>query len=90
MKTLLRQSLRIVPIVVLLVYLTAYVALSRHGRGESIHRNSDGFYYFAPENSDAWRFRERFCTILFWPLNQLDFWLNPKMGHNPEPMLDLS
>lgn len=44
MKTLLRQSLKIVPIVVLLVYLTAYVALSRQGRGESIRCNSDSFY----------------------------------------------
>lgn len=74
----------------LVVYLAAYVSLSRRGQGESIRDNSGGFYYFTPENSDAWRFRERICTILFWPLNQLDLWLNPEMSHSSEPLMDLS
>lgn len=90
MKRLLRMALRAMLIAVLVVYLAAYVSLSRRGRTQAIQYNSDGFYYFTPENSDAWRFRERTCTILFWPLSQLDSWLNPEMGHNPEPMMDLS
>lgn len=85
-----RPALTWAGVCMLAVYLTAYVGLSRRGRAESIRDNSGGFYYLTPENSDAWRFCERTCTVLFWPLNQLDSWLNPEMSHSSEPLMDLS
>jgi hypothetical protein len=45
-----------------------------------------GFYYFFPEDSDAWRLKNYGCVYLFWPLNVVDQWLG--LGRYPasEPL----
>ena len=59
-------------VVLLTAYLCSYLWLSRRGYAEADQQGMAGFYYFSPENSNAWRFKNYGCVILFWPLNVVD------------------
>ena len=75
----------------LLLYVGSYAALSRRGYAEADQYNmKGGFYYFTPEDSDAWRWKNYGCVYLFWPLNVVDRWLG--LGRYPasEPLWGLS
>jgi hypothetical protein len=74
----------------LLLYVGTYVALSRRGYAEADRYNMKGFYYFFPEDSDAWRLKNYGCVCLFWPLNVVDQRLG--LGRHPgsEPLWGLS
>lgn len=70
----------------LVVYLTAYVALSRRGRAEAIRYRTEGLYYlpldtYSDANKRSWQFQEHALTILFWPVNRIESWFNPAMDH---------
>jgi hypothetical protein len=66
---------------VLLSYVGSYVILSRRGYAEADQYRIKGFYYFLPENSDTWRFKNYGCVYLFWPLNAVDRGLG--LGRQP-------
>ena len=74
----------------LLLYVGSYAALSRRGYAEADQYNMKGFYYFSPENSDAWRWKNYGCVSLFRPINAVDRWLG--FGRPPacEPLWGLS
>ena len=74
----------------LLLYVGSYVALSRRGYAEADQYNMKGFYYFTPEDSDAWRWKNYGCVTLFRPINAVDRWLG--FGRPPacEPLWVLS
>ena len=74
----------------LLLYVGSYVALSRRGYAEAEQYNMKGFYYFTPEDSDAWRWKNYGCVTLFRPINAVDRWLG--FGRHPgcEPLWGLS
>lgn len=74
----------------LLLYVGSYVVLSRRGYAEADQYNMKGFYYFFPENSDVWRWKNYGCMYLFRPLNAVDRWLG--LGRHPasEPLWGLS
>ena len=74
----------------LLLYVGSYLALSRRGYAEADQYHMKGFYYFFPEDSDAWRLKNYACVYLFWPLNVVDRWLG--FGRYPaaEPLWGLS
>lgn len=70
----------------LVVYLTACVALSRRGRAEAIRYRTEGFYdlpldTYSDTNKKTWQLQEHALTILFWPVNRIESWLNPAMDH---------
>jgi hypothetical protein len=73
-----------------LLYVGTYVTLSRRGYSEADPHHVTGFYYFLPENSDAWRLKNYGCVYLFWPINAVDRWLG--FGRYPafEPLWGLS
>jgi hypothetical protein len=73
----------------LLLYVGSYVALSRRGYAEADQFNMKGFYYFTPEDSDAWRWKNYGCVTLFRPINAVDRWLG--FGRHPasEPLWGL-
>lgn len=74
-----------------LVYVGSYAALSRGGYAEADQYNmKGGFYYFSPEDSDAWRWKNYGCMCLFAPPNAVDRWLG--FGRHPacEPLWGLS
>jgi hypothetical protein len=75
---------------VLLSYVGSYVVLSRRGFAEADRYGIKGFYYFLPEDSDAWRLKNYSCVLLFWPLNAVDRGLG--FGRQPaaEPLWGLN
>src|SRR5438552_19106212 len=62
----------LVVILLLAAYLGSYVWLSRRGYAEADQYGMVGFYYFPPENSVAWRFKNHGCMFLYCPLNFVD------------------
>jgi hypothetical protein len=72
------------------LYVGAYVTLSRQGYAEADHFNIKGFYYFSPEDTEAWRWKNYGCVYVFCPLNVVDRSLG--YGHAPasEPLWGLS
>jgi hypothetical protein len=58
--------------VLLLLYVGWYVGLSRRGYAEADARKFKGFYYLAPEDTDAWEYKNYGCAGVFWPLNIAD------------------
>jgi hypothetical protein len=69
-----RQRRRLVLVVALLLaaYLGSYLWMSRRGYAEADQYGIVGFYYFFPEDSDAWWYKNYGCVFLFWPLNVID------------------
>jgi hypothetical protein len=58
--------------VFLLLYVGLYVGLSRRGYAEADTGKFKGFYYLAPEDTEAWEYKNNACVVVFWPLNILD------------------
>ncbi|HVV99112.1 MAG TPA: hypothetical protein VHB77_02160 [Planctomycetaceae bacterium] len=75
---------------VLILWISAYAALSRRGYAEADRWNSDGFHYFTPDHTDAWRTTEGICTYVFWPLNFVDRCIGTGREHSAVPFCDLS
>jgi hypothetical protein len=85
-----RHALRLVVALLFGVYLGSYLWLSRRGYAEADRYHLKGFYYFFPEDSDTWRYKNYGCVYLFWPLNVIDRSLG--FGRHPgkEPLRGLS
>jgi hypothetical protein len=71
-------------------YIVSYVVLSRRGYADAVRDHSEGFYYFAPEDSDRWRFWNYSCVGLYWPLNVLDRGLGLGRASGKEPLWKVS
>ena len=72
------------------LYISSYVVLSRRAYAEADRCGFEGFYYFLPENTAAWRVKNQGGMVLFYPLNLIDQWVG--LGRPPacEPMWGLS
>ena len=81
---------KIVLAVFFMCYLGSYIWLSRRGYAEADRYDSEGFYYLPPENSNAWRLRNRSCVYFYFPLNFVDRALG--FGRYPanDPHMELS
>ncbi len=82
-----RQTLIIVAL--FLAYLASYIWLSRRGYAAADQFGIKGFYYFLPEDSAAWRFKNYGCMCLFYPLNILDQVLGTGRSPGAEPFFSL-
>jgi hypothetical protein len=74
----------------LAVYVGSYLWLSRRGYEEAERFNMCGFYYFTPEPTPEWRFKNYGCVRLFAPLNVLDCALGTGRPPGCEPLWGLS
>lgn len=74
----------------LMSYVSLYFVLTRRAYADADRYQSEGFYYLTLENTAAWRFRNRICLYLFWPLNFVDRGVGTGRDPAPEPLLDLS
>ena len=85
-----KWPLRLFGALLLVLYVGSYAALSRQGYAEADQYHMKGFYYFSPEDSDAWRWKNYGCAVLFRPINAADRWLG--FGRHPasEPFWGLS
>jgi hypothetical protein len=77
-------------VLLLLLYFGMYAMLSKRGYAEADRYNMKGFYYFFPENSDEWRWKNYGCVYLFWPINTLEQWLGSGRSPGCEPLWRLS
>jgi hypothetical protein len=73
-----------------LPYVGSYLILSRWGYAEADRYNMKGFYYFFPEDTDAWRWKNYGCVYLYKPLNAVDRWLGFGRYPGAEPLWGLS
>jgi hypothetical protein len=64
------------------LYVSSYLILSRRGYAEADRYRMKGFYYVTFEDSESWRIRNRTCVYLFAPLNAVDQWFG--FGRHPE------
>jgi len=85
-----RKKLMAAVALLLAGYVLSYLWLSRQGYAEADRYNIKGFFYFSPENTATWQFKNYSCAFLFWPLNVVDRSLG--IGRNPgsEPLWELS
>lgn len=72
------------------LYLSTYLVLSRRGFAEADRTHAPGFYYFAPQDTDGWRFLNRACVLVFRPVQVLDRWLGSGREPAAEPLFGLS
>lgn len=81
-----KRMLIVVVVFLFGAYLAVYLGLSRRGYDEADRSNMVGFYYFPPEESEAWRFQNEVCVWPFFPINAVDRWLG--LGRHPatEPL----
>ena len=87
-------------IAVLVVYLGAYLTLSRRSMAEARTLDSEGHFFYqslaelerSQERGDLAEFASREVTLIvfFLPLNFLESLLNPEAGHGAMPLMDLS
>lgn len=77
-------------LVLLVAYVATYVLLSRRGYAEADRIETEGFYYFTPEESRAWRWKNYGCVVLFYPLNLIDRGLGLGRVPGAEPMWRLT
>lgn len=88
-----RQRLKILAIVLLCLftaYVVSYVVLSRRGYAVSKAIGAHGFYFFAPENTDTWRWMNYGCVYFYLPLILIDNWIGTGESYAAEPMWRLS
>lgn len=69
---MLKYRARIILVLLLILYVGPYLALSRRGYAEADRYNMKGFYYLAPANSTRWHVLNTTCYIVFYPLNAVD------------------
>jgi hypothetical protein len=84
------RRLLIISGLLLVLYVGMYMGLSRRGYAEACQYHMVGFYYFTPEDSDSWRFRNYLCVFLFYPLNVVDERLGYGIGPAKEPLWGIS
>jgi hypothetical protein len=73
-----------------IAYIAIYVVLSRRGYAEAEKYDFAGFYYFTPEESNAWRWKNYGCVVIFYPLNFIDRCLGTGRPIGTEPLWRLS
>ncbi len=90
MRNRLRMAMLAATVILIFVYVGSYYCLSRRAYAEADRFGMEGFYYFLPEDTDAWHTKNYACVTLFWPLNALDRWLGYGRYPAHPPLFGLS
>jgi hypothetical protein len=72
------------------VYVSSYVVLSRRGFAQADEWHADGFYFFTPQDSTAWRFANYSLVVIYYPLIFIDNALGTGRPIAHEPLWRLS
>ena len=89
-KSRLQWSIFAILVCLLIIYVGSYVVLSRQGFADADVANCDGFYFFPPEETDAWRSLNYNCVRFYYPLIFIDIWIGTGRYPASEPMWNLS
>jgi hypothetical protein len=74
----------------LLLYVASYLVLSRRGFADAEQSNMCGFYFFPPEDTDAWRLRNFACVYVYYPLIEVDQLMGTGRAPGKAPLFRLS
>jgi hypothetical protein len=85
-----RRAVLVVAVPFLVLYVASYLWLSRRGYEQADEWNCKGFYYFAPEPTDAWQRKNYGCAAVYGPLNAIDRALGTGRSPACEPLWGLS
>lgn len=77
-------------VLLLLLYVASYLALSRLAFREARQCGSKGFYFFTPQDTTLWRASNYACVVLYYPLIVLDDRVGTGMRPAAEPLWGLS
>jgi hypothetical protein len=73
------------------IYVSSYIVLSRRGFAWSEAAGcKGGFYFFPPEDTDAWRYMNYGCAYFYYPLIVIDNWIGTGKCVCSEPIWKLS
>jgi len=73
----------------LAVYVGSYLVMSRRGFAYADRHNTEGVYFFPPENTDASRRKNYACVYVFYPLTSFDNLIGTGRPAASEPLWDL-
>jgi hypothetical protein len=76
--------------VLLTIYVSSYVILSRRGFAQSDSWEMEGFYFLPPENTDEWRSWNYALVRFYYPLILVDNWVGTGRPIASEPLWGLS
>jgi hypothetical protein len=67
-------------------YVSSYIILSRRGFATSNASGCSSFYFFPPEDTNAWRRMNYGCVYFYYPLIVIDNWIGTGKPIAHEPM----
>ena len=76
--------------VLLTIYISSYMVLSRRGFAQADEFHVSGFYFLTPEDTDEWRFWNSALVRFYYPLILIDDALGTGRGVGYEPLWELS
>lgn len=76
--------------VLAIVYIGSYIALSRRGFAQADEWGVKGFYFFLPADTVTWRVCNYGCVVAYYPLILVDNWLGTGRPVAHEPLWHLS
>ena len=82
-----RRKFVIGMLVLLMLYVGPYFALSRIGFADAFEQGRDYFYFLPKTDTDAWRFIQTGCAKIYNPLIEAELWLGTGMKAAPDPYL---
>ncbi len=84
-----RRKVAVIGLVLCVIYVSSYWALSRRGFAQADEWNAKGFYFIAPSSHTAWQVN--WClVIVYYPLIGIDNMLGTGRGVGSEPIYLLS
>jgi hypothetical protein len=81
---------RLIICVVLLVYVSTYIALSRRGFAKADAIDLQGMWFATPEDGENWRFFHYPCVLIYAPLIAIDNLIGTGRSITSEPIWDLA
>ncbi len=72
------------------MYVTSYIIFSRIALARCEAAGASGFYFFPPENTQAWQTKNYGCVLFYYPLIIVDGWIVTGKGIGREPLWGLT
>ena len=84
-----RRKVAVIGLVLCVIYVSSYLALSRRGFAQADEWNAKGFYFITPSSHTAWQVN--WClVIVYYPLIAIDNMLGTGRPVGSEPIHHLS
>jgi hypothetical protein len=85
-----KWTCRLLVALFLLLYVDSYRVFSRRGFADADRTNTQGFYFFPPEDTHAWQYRNYACVYVYYPLIEVDQLAGTGRAPGKPPLFHLS